>query len=89
VRSVIKEKSKEGVLLPDSAREAPNEGEVIAVGDGKILENGERIPLEIKVGEIIIFSCYAGVEINLPEEENKNVSYFVLKEQEILAREEK
>ncbi len=63
------EKTKGGILLPDTAKEKPTEGEVIAVGTGKILDNGQKQPVEVKVGDRIIFSKYAGTEVKLDDEE--------------------
>ncbi len=62
------EKTKSGLYLPDTAQEKPQEGEVIAVGTGKILDNGQKLPLEVKVGDRIIFSKYSGSEITLDGE---------------------
>lgn len=63
------EKTKGGILLPDTAKEKPTEGEVIAVGTGKVLDNGQKQPVEVKVGDRIIFSKYAGTEVTLDGEE--------------------
>ncbi|MCL2147697.1 MAG: co-chaperone GroES [Synergistaceae bacterium] len=63
------EKTKGGIVLPDTAKEKPTEGEVMAIGTGKILENGQKLPLEVKVGDRIIFSKYAGTEIKVDGEE--------------------
>ncbi len=62
------EKTKSGLYLPDTAQEKPQEGEVIAVGTGKVLDNGQKLPLEVKVGDRIIFSKYSGSEITLDGE---------------------
>ena len=62
-------KTKGGIVLPDTAKEKPTEGEVIAVGTGKILDNGTKQPVEVKVGDRIIFSKYAGTEVKLDGEE--------------------
>ncbi|MDX8391885.1 MAG: co-chaperone GroES [Mariprofundaceae bacterium] len=59
------EKSAGGIIIPDSAKEKPVEGEVIAIGKGKILENGDILPLDVKAGDKVIFSKYAGTEIKL------------------------
>lgn len=74
------EKTKGGIVIPDTAKEKPQEGEVIAVGCGKLLDNGERIPLEIKEGDKVIYSKFAGTEIKLDEEE-----HLILSERDILA----
>ena len=62
------EKTKSGLYLPDTAQEKPQEGEVIAVGTGRILDNGQKLPLEVKVGDHIVFSKYSGTEIKLDGE---------------------
>ncbi|MGB3933855.1 MAG: co-chaperone GroES [bacterium] len=74
------EKTKGGIVLPDTAKEKPQEGEIIAVGSGKLLENGERVPLEVKVGDKVIYSKFAGTEIKLDDEE-----HLLLSERDILA----
>ena len=63
------EKTKSGIVLPDTAKEKPQQGEVLAVGTGKLLENGQRVPVEVKVGDKVIYSKYAGTEIKLNDEE--------------------
>ncbi len=62
-------KTKGGIIIPDSAKEKPQEGEVLAVGNGKILEDGKRAPLEIKAGDRVLFSKYSGTEIKVNGEE--------------------
>jgi len=74
------EKTKGGIVLPDTAKEKPLEGEVVAVGSGIILENGQKLPLEVAVGDRVIFSKYAGTEIKIDGEE-----YMIMNEREILA----
>jgi len=74
------EKTKGGILLPDSAKEKPQEGEVIAVGPGKLLDNGQRVAPEVKVGEIIVFAKYSGTEVKYEGEE-----YLIMRESDILA----
>lgn len=78
------ERTQGGIYLPDTAKEKPQEGEVIAVGSGRILENGERIPLEVKVGDRIIFAKYGGTEVKLDGQE-----YLILRESDVLAVTEK
>ena len=73
------EKTKGGVILPDSAKEKPQQGEVIAVGTGKILENGTKVPMEVKVGDKVLYGKYSGTDIKLDGEE-----YLIVKESEIL-----
>jgi chaperonin GroES len=63
------EKTKGGIIIPDSAKEKPQEGKVIAVGTGKILENGTKIALDVKVGDKILFGKYSGTEIKIDGEE--------------------
>ncbi|MFC1968036.1 co-chaperone GroES [Chloroflexota bacterium] len=85
-RVVIKPSEKEevtkgGIFLPDTAKEKPQEGEVIAVGPGRLSEDGKRIALEVKVGDKVIYARYAGTEIKLDDEE-----VIVLRESDILAK---
>jgi len=75
------EKTKGGIYLPDTAsKERPQEGEVVAVGPGKLLDNGERAKMEVKEKDRIIFSKYAGTEVKIDEEE-----YLILSDSDILA----
>ncbi|PIE54197.1 MAG: co-chaperone GroES [Dethiosulfovibrio peptidovorans] len=74
------EKTKGGLFLPDTAKEKPQEGEVVAVGSGKVLENGQKLPLELKVGDRIIFSKYAGTEVKIDGDE-----YVIFSERDVLA----
>ena len=76
-----KEHVKGGIIIPDTAKEKPQEGEVIAVGAGKINEKGDRIPLDVKAGDRILFGKYSGNDIKIDDEE-----YMILKEDEILAK---
>ncbi len=73
-------KTKGGIVLPDTAKEKPQEGEIVAIGKGKMLENGEIKPLEVKVGDKILYGKYSGSEITLDEQE-----YLILREEDILA----
>jgi len=73
------EKSKGGIILPDTAKEKPKEGKVKAVGSGKILENGKVQPLNVKVGDHILFTSYGGTEVNIENEE-----YLIMKEEDVL-----
>jgi chaperonin GroES len=73
-------KTKSGIVLPDTAKEKPQMGKVIAVGSGKLLDNGQRLALEVKAGDQVLFAKYAGTEVKLDGEE-----YMVLKETDILA----
>jgi len=72
-------KSKGGIIIPDTAKEKPIEGKIIAVGDGKVLDDGKKVPLNVKVGDRVIFSKYAGTEIKIDGEE-----YTIMREDDIL-----
>lgn len=74
------EKTASGIVLPDTAKEKPQEGKVVAVGAGRILDNGERVALEVAQGDRIIFSKYAGTEVKYD-----NSEYLILRESDILA----
>ncbi len=69
-----------GIIIPDTAKEKPQEGEAMAVGNGKVLDSGKRVPLEVKAGDRVLFGKYGGNEIKLDGEE-----YLILREDEILA----
>ena len=68
-----------GIIIPDSAKEKPQEGEVVAAGSGKRLEDGTILPLELKVGDRVLFGKYSGTEIKLDDED-----YLILREEEVL-----
>jgi chaperonin GroES len=74
------EKTKGGIIIPDAAKEKPQEGRVIAVGDGKVLENGQRSPLSMKIGDKVLFGKYSGTEIKIDGEE-----HLILREDDVLA----
>jgi chaperonin GroES len=74
------EVTKGGILLPDSAKRKPREGEVLAIGPGKLLENGERAPLEVSVGDVVVYTEYGGTMVAIAEEE-----YVILDEGSVLA----
>lgn len=74
------QKTKGGIIIPDSAKEKPQEAEVLAVGNGKILEGGKIHPLEVRVGDKVLFSKYSGTEIKIDGEE-----YLILKEDDVQA----
>jgi len=78
------EVTKGGIVLPDTVREKPQEGEVVAVGDGRLSEDGKRIPLDVKVGDIVIYAKYGGTEIKVEGEE-----LIILRESDILAKKAK
>ena len=75
-----KEVVKGGIIIPDTANEKPMEGEVVAVGDGKILDDGKRVALDVKPGNRILFGKYAGTEIKIEDQD-----YVIMREEEILA----
>jgi chaperonin GroES len=74
------ETTKGGIIIPDTAKEKPAEGKVVAVGDGKILENGKKQPLEVKKGDKVLFGKYAGTDINIEGEE-----HLIMREEDIIA----
>ena len=63
------QKLASGIVLPDTAQEKPQQGEVLAVGSGRVLDNGTRIPMEVKVGDKVLYSKYGGTEIKIDEED--------------------
>ncbi|MBI4366538.1 MAG: co-chaperone GroES [Deltaproteobacteria bacterium] len=73
------EKTSGGIIIPDTAKEKPQEGEVVAVGNGKVLENGQTRALDVKVGDRILFSKYSGSEIKVSGEE-----YLIVREDDVL-----
>ena len=73
------EKTKGGIIIPDTAKEKPQEGKVIAVGKGKMTDEGKLIPLDVKVGDKILFGKYSGTEIKIEGEE-----HLIMKEEDIL-----
>ena len=74
------EKTASGIVLPDTAKEKPQEGKVVAVGKGRVLDSGERVAPEVEVGDRVIFSKYAGTEVKYDGKE-----YLILRESDILA----
>jgi chaperonin GroES len=81
VRRVEETESTIGsIIIPDSAKEKPQQGEVIAVGNGKLLDRGERVPIDVKAGDRILFGKYSGSDIKVEGEE-----YMIMREDEILA----
>ncbi len=74
------EKTASGIVLPDSAQEKPQEGKVVAVGTGRVTDNGEKVALEVKEGDSIIFSKYAGTEVKY-----EGTDYLILRESDVLA----
>ncbi len=79
-RIEAEEKTAGGIVLPDTAKEKPKEGEIVAVGEGKMLESGKRSELQVKVGNRVLFSSYAGTDVTIDGEE-----YLILREDDILA----
>ena len=76
--------SKGGIVLPDTVKEKPQEGKVIAVGEGRLSEEGKRLPMDVKVGDIVIYAKYGGTEIKIEDEE-----FMILRESDILAKKAK
>ncbi|ADH62532.1 MAG: co-chaperone GroES [Deinococcota bacterium] len=73
-------KTKGGIVLPDTAKEKPQKGKVVAVGSGRTLDNGTKVPLEVKEGDTVVFAKYGGTEIEIDGEE-----YIILSERDLLA----
>jgi chaperonin GroES len=80
VRTEEEEKTAGGIIIPDTAKEKPQEGKVIAVGTGKLDEEGKQIPLDVKEGDRVLFNKYAGSEINID-----GVEHLIMREDDILA----
>lgn len=81
VKRVEAKKAKKGnIIIPDSAKEKPQEGEIVAAGKGKVLENGTTVALDVKAGDRVLFGKYAGNEITIDEQE-----YLILREDDVLA----
>ena len=78
-RIEVKEQNKGGIIIPDTAKEKPMEGKVIAVGSGRVEKDGKRAPLEVKVGDVVLFGKYAGTEIKIDD-----VEHVILREEEVL-----
>ena len=74
------EQKSGGIIIPDSAKEKPQRGEVIAAGNGKVKEDGTRIPIDVKAGDVILFGKYSGQEVKLD-----GVDYLIMKEDDVLA----
>ncbi len=73
------EEIRGGIVIPDTAKEKPQEGEVVAVGEGKVLESGEKVKMSVKEGDRILFGKYSGTEVKIDDEE-----YLIMREDEIL-----
>ena len=78
-RVAEEERTKGGIIIPDTAKEKPIEGKVLAVGNGKVMENGQVRSLDVKAGDIILFTKYAGTEVKLDGEE-----HLIIREEDIL-----
>ncbi|GAK55119.1 10 kDa chaperonin 2 [Candidatus Vecturithrix granuli] len=78
-RLEAKETMRGGIIIPDTAKEKPQEGEVVAVGKGKVLEDGKVLPMNVKAGDRILFGKYAGTDVKLDDEE-----YIIMREDDIL-----
>ena len=74
------EQKKGGIFIPDTAKEKPQEGKVIAVGNGKVSDEGKKIPLDVKAGDKILFGKYSGSEVKIDDEE-----YLIMREEDVLA----
>ena len=79
MRSEEERKSAGGIVIPDSATEKPSRGKIMAVGKGKILENGDVRPLDVKVGDIVLFGKYSGTEVKID-----GTDYLVMREEDIM-----
>jgi chaperonin GroES len=78
-RLEAEEKLKSGIIIPDTAKEKPKQGKVIAVGNGKMLDNGTIRPLEVKAGDTVLFASYAGTDVKIDDEE-----YLIMREDDVL-----
>ena len=74
-----KETKKGGIIIPDTAKEKPQEGKVVAVGSGKVTDDGKKQPLEVKKGDKVLFGKYSGTEVSIDDEE-----YLILREEDVL-----
>jgi chaperonin GroES len=78
-RTEPEEEVRGGLVIPDTAKEKPQEGKVVAVGDGKVLDNGEKVKMAVKVGQQILFGKFSGTEVTIDDEE-----YLILREDDVL-----
>ncbi|EQD72810.1 Chaperonin Cpn10 [mine drainage metagenome] len=74
------EKTAGGIILPDTAKDKPQEGEIVAVGTGRVLDNGTKVAVEVNVGDRVIFSKYGGTEVKVD-----NIEYLIIRESDLLA----
>ena len=80
VQAMTQEKSKSGIIIPDTAKEKPQQGEVVAVGPGRLSESGDRLEPEVKEGDVVLFGKYSGTEIEVDSD-----ALLILRESDILA----
>ena len=80
VEALQQDKSKSGIIIPDTAKEKPQQGKVVAVGPGRLSENGERLKPEVKEGDVVLFGKYSGTEIEVDDKD-----LLILRESDILA----
>lgn len=73
------DKTKGGIIIPDSAKEKPMQGKVVAVGNGRITEDGKKIPMDVKVGDLVLFAKYSGNEVKIDDQD-----YLIMKEDDVL-----
>ena len=79
IKRIEEEITSSGIVIPDSAKEKPSRGEIVSIGKGKLLDNGEILTLDVKVGDKVLFGKYSGTEVKLDEEE-----YIVMREEDIM-----
>jgi chaperonin GroES len=79
-RVEAEEKTAGGIVLPDTAREKPKQGKILSMGEGKVLDNGKRSPFQVKKGDLVLFTSYAGSEVKVDGKE-----YLIMSEEDILA----
>jgi chaperonin GroES len=79
-RLEAEEKTTGGIVLPEAAKEKPKQGEVVAVGEGRMGDEGDRVPMSVSVGDRIVFASYAGTEVSLGDED-----YLIMREEDVLA----
>ena len=75
----LEEEIRGGIVIPDTAKEKPQEGEIVAVGDGKVLDNGQKVAMSVKAGDRILFGKYSGTEVKIDDED-----YLIMREDEVL-----
>jgi chaperonin GroES len=78
-RLEAKEQVKGGIIIPDSVKEKPMQGEIVAIGGGKVKDDGSKQPMDLKVGDIVLFGKYSGTEVNIEDQE-----YLILREEDVL-----